>query len=293
MQRKLTRTALLAIALASASIVARGEQHGCEVENIFVALDPSAPFSIEDFGFRTGSIGSSAHLTFVYKGTKPLAQLLLLMDFVDTSGKRLSTIPFYAATAGRLADPYHLFLLDRTQLPQNIRSGSKIVLSGDRYATSLCPSTARLSLAELIFADNTGYHKSSGWELDPSIKRARSMDLKTFPESLPRQEIIRVAIDGQGQPTVLSEGASKEWFARQLRRWSFAPAVRDGAAVPGELTLVFELQADNSSATSEPRVSLADKATYIKVVPAPGPGADGKQTILAGGFPLLLPADRE
>jgi hypothetical protein len=214
------------------------------------------PISVVPTGFAAEAVkltvtsstqGTSASMDLVSRSAKPLLGLFAVLEFSDNQGIPQFEIPFFASVRGSDSKiPFATMAAIRNSWLEPIIDGEQLGLAGTiQQATSRCPFRAEITMLFAIFSDSTHYSFTSGaWTLTPYVSTAQTVRLRTFPATLPRQVVAKVAIDRNGtieDLNVPEDATISEWLRAQMSSWRFHPAFRNGKKVASNQILVFRL----------------------------------------------------
>jgi hypothetical protein len=163
---------------------------------------------------------------------KSIESLLVLIEFVNAEGSRLETGLYYATTH-RFSDEllqvqkgYGIQKLEHPLEPNEemgLSAVSDVVLLG-------CPAKGIVTKADVRFNDSSKWSRSSStWLTDPIFREA-TVDMNSFPATVPFAFCATVDLSSHGQATIIESGELDSqvstWLQKQVNEWSIVPGDR-------------------------------------------------------------------
>lgn len=247
----------------------------CKPAKVPLEMIQGSKLKVLSHHFSTGTWAYPG-ITFRNETGETLWRALVVVDYFDSDGKLIFSIPFL----GRVDDaPVQLMELRayiRTVWGHPIKPGETFPLWGTNLEdTRIVPAFAKATLVDAEFED--GNLVSSNFaKTDPLLlKSPKLFEMHTDIEKLPDEIWLRLQIDDRGrvgniefQKTLHLAASDSQQIASQLKLWIFFPATAGGYAVPAELNLRLSF---HEKGLSLPRpecpLTLSDRfpRTYVPV----------------------------
>jgi hypothetical protein len=240
-----------------------GETQGWPCDRVRIPIEMPVELSLlslEEHVFFAGKAGEAA-LTLYYDGDTDIHRFTIVLMYTYSANEPAFPLVFQAAyTAQDLAPDsvkFPVVAVNGDELSEPIRRGSRTRLMARAQATlASCPAIARLDYALLEFADGSQLsYEVPGWEAPAVLLRfPYHFVAPVDPDLLPVDFITRVSISKEGAADISSCSASNDSvdlcaaIREFVRRWSFAPKLRDASPSQSQIIVVFrfrQLQVDS------------------------------------------------
>src|SRR5262249_10476034 len=175
---------------------------------------------------------STSLLTVHNTGALSIESALVLVDFLDSNANHLET-GLYFATTHRSSE--QLMAVQREfgvqKLLKPIEPGEDLDLSAvSDVVLPGCPFKGVVSRTDVRFSGGTKWSQSSPtWMTEPVFREA-TVDMSTFPKTIPTVFWASVELDADGKASVIetdeSSGELRAWFQKQLDGWLIIPGDR-------------------------------------------------------------------
>lgn len=230
---------LLLVAVGTCWAPQMSANSGCPTTGIVVPIEMTPKiknqFSIQDLKIAAWN-SLDASFIFENRSDKPISSLTLVLEY-RTRDRDYSLPVVYEAAPDTKQPSDYLIPTERVEaLPQPILPGeSKAVHGVSPYTPPSCPTSARLTMLDIRFIDQTKFTWTDPkWWTPPLL--ADYPEEFEIPEAAnwkPHPFLVRIAPDGSVDrltPLDSSQGVISESIAKTLRKLSFAPATEDGHA---------------------------------------------------------------
>lgn len=206
---------------------------------------------------------SSGLINFQNNTALPIAELMILVDYLNESHERSFTLVYHISVGTR---PKMQTLFGRPvpisapALQRPLEPGEDVHISGNGVVTSgQCPAQARVTMVSVIFADgNTDSWSSSDWHLDAVL--ADDPDRLALPRNLVPQRIeflatAQISSEGELEALIPSDTIRTDFadaLRDQLSHWSFRPLLEGGKPSATKATLLFRFHTDPDEEDTNP-----------------------------------------
>lgn len=229
----------------------------CESKNVTVELPREfLPLVVLNNSFiaKTNSVGV---ITFQNFFPETIEEIAIVAEYQDANGKLIYPSVF-AASATEVTSPswFATYLPSQYEIanwPKPIPPRARFTLGATSgITTAVCPAQIAVTLLHIRF--NNGHdmnYSAPGWQL-PAQPEQIPGDLELFvpPTDLPEEFLVKVHVTAPLGPIIpppdveLVNGAAGLTFDRirdQIQEWRFWFAMRNGASVDGDETLLIRL----------------------------------------------------
>lgn len=270
----------------------------CSSEGIPILPPVDFPaLTVSQHSFASGRYAAGS-MTVRNRTNKPVRQLSLLVEYLDSNGKGLLVLAYQATKEDVLQDPDFTDHSVRAQyvdeLEKEIEPGQSFRIMAQNATTiTECPKAARLTLVRLTFSDSTTYEwESLPWRTEAALRDSpphfRVESLLPGPSS---DLLFMVIVDSEGRVSAvepIGPGTSRHEsaVAENLRQWSFFPAMDSGRPVSTELVVLLHFHGDSTGNAGAALGNMADLPRKFALVELlPQHPKSGLWRALFGGFP--------
>ncbi len=239
----------------------------CESKSLPVTLavnSPSAQLRSFSFFSSSDSAGSFADLTLTNGGNEPIIHAVVVTDFLDRSGTRLLTMPFFFRDDTRLDEEAKDHFREETDwmpiglaerqtgvtdgvLSHALQPGeSWRVASGSDILLTTCPAQARVTLVALHYLNGAvSVGSSPDLHLEPAIDMSGAISYewgalrfsqRESPLAPGRDVLLKLRIAADGCPVIQTtdkENTITSWVQQLISGLAFVPAM-DGTELRDE-----------------------------------------------------------
>lgn len=252
-------------------------------------LPTNIPLRVRSSRFLTYADNSISSVTVENRSGKGIASALILVDYL-LGDRHLLTAIYRGET--HTGDPPLRSLKGRPvqSLAEPVAPNSNFILSfASDIVPQYCPGRGNVSKVSLEFVDGTHFESSlPGWKTDPVILEAQSIDMKTFPSTLPADFLAMIRVDENGHGVVVgiehADDEIKHWFQLQLDKWTFIPG-DIGPGVSGEnvVSLLVRLHGSAKDDASRKQEAWNRALSEMVVDVVPPQRQNGKFFVFVGG----------
>jgi hypothetical protein len=253
---------------------------GCSVDDLVTEISPDAgAIALREHHFLSENY-SAASFFLENKASKDILNLTLILEYRTTAGDHTLSIVYQGRLDGEkdVPDP-PLPAESVTTLDRRITPGQRARISGQSpYILPECPSSARLTMLDIQYADHSNYRwTSGGWRAMPLL--SDYPDYLVIPDSKlwkADRYYFLARVDRTGHfevtapfpPTTDVPSASLQ---ENLRRLSFSPTLRDDKPEDATILLIvrFHRTAEATHPLKTVRPVLATNRTAVFVDLAP------------------------
>jgi hypothetical protein len=219
-----------------------------------VIAPTDAPLEFQQVTFDSTFAGSGGGVALVNKSDKAIRYYVIILEFLDADGKYLVSAPVYNVDDSNQSIPFELPFkpwLKRNWLswthmaPVPAKSDSSMYFQ-IALAMVTCPASARVSMIELRYDDNTDFKYISP-TLNIPTTPAQAMEIKDVDGAVkwsPLAVTGMLQIDTHGHAKILELDAGdvfRKWLQMEFNHWRFVPAWVEGKAATTQLPFVFLL----------------------------------------------------
>jgi hypothetical protein len=233
---------------ANASDVASDADY-CKVSSL--PLDSSDALSAIRLS-RTSFFGitreySTASFELTSLSPVSIERAAVIVEYLDASDKVVVRIAFYATSTDEGLHQPPFALPSPQHLDKVIGPSDRVILVGTNPLTSLvCPTKGRVIFERVWLSNGTQEGSSSSVDLDvlPDVLPSY-FDSTGCPLSSPLDVVAQFKIKPSGEASIVSvEGANRGQLPclfRELRLWTFTPALRNGFPVESDVKVLIRL----------------------------------------------------
>lgn len=277
----------------------------CQVNNIAVELPKEfLPLRVISNSYIARE-NSVAVFTLNNGFPKPIQEIAMVIEYLDTQGKRIFATTF-AATTNPLISP--MWFSENLPSQYSIVPWKTPVAPGAAFsigATSgltsgVCPAQARATLLHIAFQNGTNLDWSApNWELPvqpEAIPGNFQIDVPP-PSSLPAKFLVRVHVSAPNGALIpsaqirLLSGRPSPFFDEmrdQMRDWRYWFELRGSKPVDGDVLLLIRVHAANDrTGESSLRLTPADAPEALGVVDVVPQKDFGQWAVFYGGANLV------
>jgi hypothetical protein len=189
-----------------------------------------------------------AEIHFTHGFSQGIRVITLVVDYIGPTSEKLATIAFRSMPKGVYPGENWKVHADNTkETSEPIHSGQSINLVGLAFtAVAVCPARARVSYVNLEFTDGSHFVRAAkDWTFPPTIRRAPYYASEPPPrDAIDSCARLNVRLDSSGKyeslrPLQDAPTSISSYAARQLAKWIFYPALKNGHPVRSEITVLF------------------------------------------------------
>lgn len=221
----------------------------CTASNIPVSMLGDSGLKVTSNQMSLSAFGVFRWLGLRNDTGKTITRLIILVTYLDSTGRPVFAIPFYAGRKDSAEDMLMKHPFIKTVLNRPVKPGQDFGLEGTNLiSTKTLPVRAEVTLVDEEFDDETSRLISAGTEFtNPILLRTpQYFELKADSDSLPAAMPLSVRVDDRGnvdavdfQPQNSVSDAVLSQIRSQVMLWKFFPATLGGAAVKSDLNLLF------------------------------------------------------
>lgn len=247
---------LLAVVMSAVSFTRTQEEQASYLchGSLPVQVPSEIPLEFPWLSFDSWIQGSDGGVTVWNKSHKRIQYYVAIMEFFDVDGKYVISVPIY-----NIDDKSHTIPLDLSfkpwllanwpgsyMAPIDPRSESRKVFH-TILSTLTCPTSARISMVQLRYDDDTEFKYISPTLNLPSAPTSRLDigDIKGAERWVPVTVSGTLQVDSEGRVRILdldfAAAGFKKWLEKEFSHWSFTPPWLNGRPTTNNLPFLFIL----------------------------------------------------
>lgn len=220
----------------------------CAPSDIPFETEKDAPLKVISNQTSLGAFGVWRWVQLENETHKTITRLIVLVSYMDSYGKPIFAIPYYAAAGDAPEDMLLIHSYIKTVLNHPVKPGEVFTLQGTNLiSTRIRPTRAAVTLVGAEFTDGSNFVGGHTSVTDPILlKTPQNFEVQADSDKLPDELLLAITIDDRGRVTVVEvkqadkvSDATRAQITSQVMLWSFFPATKEGYAVQTELTLLL------------------------------------------------------